>query len=299
MTVAFLGLYGPSGALPPHYTQLLLDLGRDVRGPERRSLRDWLDLFNHRIISHFYRAWEKYRFWMAYERGQSITARPDAFTTSVASLVGLGTPGLQNRLVVRAADTELDRINDLSLLYYSGYFVQRPRNASNLRSLVGDYFGVAVEVRQFHGQWLELSAANQTSLGTTGSLGVDAVAGSRVWDVGSKFRLRIGPLSYPRFEDFLPDPEAVPQRKRSYLLAMLTRLFVGPELDFDVQLVLDRAEVPDWPLGTGPGAGPRLGWNVWLFSSPPSHDPDDCGYDCVLLTDGRVDTRTDEVPITL
>ena len=72
LTVTFLGLYGPSGVLPTHYTQLLMDIQRDVRGPERRSLRDWLDLFNHRFISLFYRAWEKYRFHLQYERGEAF-----------------------------------------------------------------------------------------------------------------------------------------------------------------------------------------------------------------------------------
>ena len=76
-----------------------------------------------------------------------------------------------------------------------------------------------------------------------------------------------------------PDFTPVPQRKRSHLLARLTRLFVGPELDFDVQLVLNRSQVPDWPLGQGSGAGPRLGWNVWLCSAPPGHDPDDAAFD--------------------
>src|SRR4029079_9295087 len=77
LTVTFLGLYGPSGVLPTHYTQLLMDIQRDVRGPERRSLRDWLDLFNHRYISLFYRAWEKYRFHLQYERGEAVRKEPD------------------------------------------------------------------------------------------------------------------------------------------------------------------------------------------------------------------------------
>src|SRR5262249_34475701 len=56
MTVTFLGLTGPSGVLPRHYTELLLRLEREAKGPEKRALRDWLDLFNHRLLSLFYRA---------------------------------------------------------------------------------------------------------------------------------------------------------------------------------------------------------------------------------------------------
>ena len=62
MTVTFLGLTGPSGVLPRHYTELLLRLDREAKGPEKHALRRWLDLFNHRLLSLFYRAWEKYRF---------------------------------------------------------------------------------------------------------------------------------------------------------------------------------------------------------------------------------------------
>src|ERR1700676_820396 len=55
MTVAFMGLTGPSGVLPRHYTELLMRLEKDLRGPEKDALRDWLDLFNHRFISLVFR----------------------------------------------------------------------------------------------------------------------------------------------------------------------------------------------------------------------------------------------------
>src|SRR5262249_30694155 len=87
MTVTFLGLPGPSGVWPRHYTEMLMR-ARDARGPERYLPRDWFDLFNHRLISLFYRAWTKYRFWLAYERGEHARPDPDLFTESLYSLVG-------------------------------------------------------------------------------------------------------------------------------------------------------------------------------------------------------------------
>jgi type VI secretion system protein ImpH len=105
MRVTFLGLTGPSGVLPTHYTDLLLRLAREAKGPEKRALADWLDLFNHRLIALFYRAWEKYRFRLAYERGEASRAEPDAFTLCLFSLIGLGTPGLRGRLRVSAPPT--------------------------------------------------------------------------------------------------------------------------------------------------------------------------------------------------
>jgi type VI secretion system protein ImpH len=289
MTVTFMGLYGTNGVLPTHYTQLLMELQRDVRGPERRSLRDWFDLFNHRIISLFYRAWEKYRFHIPYERGEAFRSEPDAFTLAMRSLVGLGTSHLRQRQRVfvpvvphsfdEPAEQTLAQIDDLALLYYAGLFVQRPRNATNLQAILADYFRVPVEVQQFQGQWLPIPESNQTQLGVFGTLGVSAVAGSRVWDRQSRFRIRLGPLNYRRFEDLIPDRQAVQERKTFFLVVHLTRLFVGPEFDFDIQLVLDANQVPPAQLSEGLGAGPRLGWNLWLTSGPLDHDADDATFD--------------------
>src|SRR5258708_2519902 len=100
MTETFMGLTGPSGILPRHYTELLMRLDREVRGPERYALRAWLDLFNHRFVSLFYRAWEKYRFFLAQERGGHFGKEPDTFTQALYSFVGLGLPALRERLRV-------------------------------------------------------------------------------------------------------------------------------------------------------------------------------------------------------
>ena len=62
-------------------------------------MRDFFDLFNHRIISHFFRAWKKYRFAIAYE-AEARKERPmdgrrlgDVFTYGLYSLLGMGTGG--------------------------------------------------------------------------------------------------------------------------------------------------------------------------------------------------------------
>ena len=314
-TITFFGLYGPSGVLPAHYTQLLLDLVRDVRGPERRSLRDWLDLFNHRFISLFYRAWEKYRFHIPYERGEADRGTQDTFTLAMRSLMGLATTGLRDRLVISSKDSqngcsewdaatlsrgvgiaqgsrlgprnlnsEFGRIDDLALLYYAGFFVQRPRNATNLCTLLADYFRLPVAIDQFQGRWLTIPEDGRTRIGEFGSLGVNAVAGERTWDVQSRFRLRIGPLSFLQFDELLPDPDPRPERKKFFLIAQMARLFVGPEFDFDIQLVLSGPEVPEAKLGDQPGVGPRLGWTVWLISEKPVTAADDAVFDAEWVT---------------
>jgi type VI secretion system protein ImpH len=288
MIVTFLGLTGPSGTLPHHYTELLMRLQRDGKGAEKYALRDWLDLFNHRLISLFYRAWEKYRFYIPYERGDPFRLEPDAFTRSLLSLVGLGMPALRNRLHVRTHDAGtaprvLARVQDLAVVYYGGLFARRQRTAVGLQALVQDYFALPAQVRQFQGQWLRLEADNQSRLGEDEHntlLGVNTVAGERVWDVQSKFRVRLGPLRYAAFLDLLPDRSPVAARKAFFLLCQLVRLYAGAEFDFDVQLVLRGEDVPACLLAAdGDGIGARLGWNTWLVSQPRRDVVEDAVFD--------------------
>lgn len=276
MTVSFMGLYGPSGMLPRHYTELLMRIDKEGRGPEKNSLRDWLDVFNHRFISLFYRAWEKYRFYIPYERGTYALSEPDAYTHALFSLLGLGMAPVRNRLRVSTWVEEDSReqvqakVDDLVLLYYGGFLSHRPRNAVSLEAMLADYFDLPVQIIQFQGQWLVLDPSNQSRMGNgicNNQLGMSVVAGERVWDTQSKFRIRLGPLSIDRFNEFLPDRSPESQRKAFFLLAHLVNLYVGVEFDFEVQVVLKKEEVPECQL-QDVGLGPRLGWNTWLRSLP-------------------------------
>jgi type VI secretion system protein ImpH len=260
MTVAFFGLTGPEGVLPQHYTSLLLERIR----VKDFALRDFLDLFHHRLISLFYRAWEKYRLPFAYERSAlEGGGEADACTQALYCLVGLGTAGLRGR----------QEVDDEAFLYYAGHFAHRPRPAVVLEGVLADYFEVPVEVRQLQGQWLRLGPDDRSVMpgaqhpeGLNALLGVNALAGDRVWEVQSKFRLRVGPLTYAQFRALMPNGGAL----RAF--CQLTRSYAGPEFDFDVQPVLRAAEVPWCRLGPGEADGPYLGWNTWARSSPFRED---------------------------
>jgi type VI secretion system protein ImpH len=299
MTVTFMGLYGPSGVLPAHYTELLLRLEQDQRGPERHALRAWLDLFNHRLLSLFSRAWEKYRFPILYERSFHEKAQDDPFTRVLFSLIGLGTNGLRQRLQVKLAVPAeppaagvpsvpgvLARIDDLALLHYAGLLSRQGRSALGLQALLEDYFGLPVKVVQFQGQWLLLDSASQSRMTEGGAclLGINTVAGGRVWDVQSKVRVRLGPLSYEQFTSFLPDLSPDLSKKNLFLLSHLTRLYLGMELDFEIQLVLRAAEVPPAQLTGGRGRGRQLGWNSWVLSRPAVADADQAVFEGQELT---------------
>ena len=64
MHINFMGLSGQGGVLPDHYTELLLH----CLHLNDTSLRDFFDLFNHRLISLFYRSWEKPRLYINYSQ---------------------------------------------------------------------------------------------------------------------------------------------------------------------------------------------------------------------------------------
>jgi type VI secretion system protein ImpH len=254
MSVNFMGLTGPLGVLPLYYTELVMERLRS----RDTTLRDFLDIFNHRSISLFYQAWEKYRYPIAYERGRS-----GHFLEMLQSLVGLGMPALANRQAV----------GDESLLFYTGLLAQQPRSAIALEQILADYFDVPVEVEQFVGAWSSLDRETQTrfedSEGFSTQLGWGAVVGDEVWDLQSRVRVKLGPLPLKKYLEFLPAGTAYAP------LRALTRFFAGDDLDFEVQLILEREEVPACLLGAEGEQAPRLGWATWVKSVPLGRDPAD------------------------
>ncbi len=268
LTVSFLGLTGAAGVLPYHYTRLLLDRLRR----KDSSYGDFLDLFHHRLTAFFARAWEKYRLPFAFERARlaSDGPRTDPVTQVLCCLAGWGTDGLRGRL----------QVADGAFVWYGGHFGHSPRSALALEGMLGEYFEVPVEVRQLRGQWLYLEPDDCSQMpssaapdGRNRGLGGGLIAGSRVWDVQSRFRLRVGPLDYATFARLLPVGDMLRP------VAELTRAYVGPELDFDVQLVLKAEEVPWCVLGEEA----RLGWNTWVRCEAFGRDVDDPVF---LIEDG-------------
>lgn len=255
MEVNFFGLVGPLGVLPNYVTELA---ALRVRSKDP-TLLAFLNLFNHRLTSFFYRAWEKHHFTVAYERD-----RNDPVTNLLFTFIGLGTPGLRDRQAV----------SDESFLHYAGLFSPIPRSATALEAILGDYFDVPVEVEPFIGVWRALDEPDQCvfegAFAESTVLGGGAVVGDEVWDAQSRVRLKIGPLSAARYEDFLPIGSAWPKLKD------MVRSFCGNELEFEVQLILKREEVPAFALEYGASGGLRLGWHTWMKSASRfDRDPGD------------------------
>ena len=247
MFVNFMGMAGPSGVLPVRYTELLIDRARY----RDTAMWSFLDIYTHRAVSLFYRAWEKYRFPVQYERGN------DSFTEYLFDFAGLGTNGLRNRQAVE----------DETLLPYTGLLAQKPHSSLALEQMISDYFEIKVKVEQFSGQWLNLDDESITRIGTANSkLGYSTIAGAKVWDQQSKFSLRLGALPFQKFQAFLPNGTA------NEPLKSIVKLMTGQELDFDVRLVLDAKQVPGCILTTRAMRRPMLGWSSWLKTAPFTTD---------------------------
>jgi len=241
--VNFMGMAGVSGVLPTHYTELILDRVR------HRDTAMWafLDIFTHRAVSMFHRAWAKYRFPIGYERGD------DPFTGFLFDFAGLGTRGLRGR----------SHIEDESLLPYVGLIAQKPHSANTIENIISDFFGIKAKVTQFFGQWLPLGRDDVTLVGKQNAvLGLNSITGTNVWDQQSKFRLRLGPLTFKQFQAFLPNGSA----RQSFL--SIVRLIAGIEFDHDVQLRLIGKQVPSTILTTRAARKPMLGWTSFLKTQP-------------------------------
>lgn len=253
MLVNFFGLTGPQGVLPLEYSALVADRVRQ----RDHSMRDFLDVFNHRMVSLFFRAWER-----SHAQG-ATTAGEDPFGEHLLDLAGLGTEGLSEQLGLPAA----------ALRFYVGLLALPTRPAIALELLLEDYFGVPVSVEQFVGGWYSIDEASQCALGdetsASSQLGVGAVAGDEIWDLQARARLRLGPLSRAQYDTFLPTGKAYRE------LRALTRFFTGEQIDVEVQLVLARDDVPPVSLGATDAASTPLGWCTWLRSRPFTRDASD------------------------
>jgi type VI secretion system protein ImpH len=246
LAVNFLGLLGPNGPLPTHLTAYVRERERHAND---KTLARFLDVFHHRMLSLFYRAWAAAQPVVSADRADG-----DRFAAYVGSLFGLGTPGLRER----------DTVADHAKLHFAGVLAAPTRHPGGLRLILEQFFGVPVAIEPWRGHWLTLPADQRTRLGGA-RLGVSSVVGTQVWDCQHKFRIVIGPLSYEDFQRFLPGGASL--RK----LVDWVRNYLRDPLDWDITLHLRRDEVPALRLGghapassAGAGCCARLGWTTWL-----------------------------------
>ena len=246
----FFGLFGPNGPLPLHLTEYAHDRRHNYRD---HTLARFADIFHHRLACLLYRGWAD-----AQPTVQGDRPLTDRFRTYVGSLVGVGAAALRNR----------DSMPDEARLHYAGLLSAQVKNPECLKAILEDFFHERVQIREFCGEWMSLSGEDRLYLGTSprsASLGASATLGERVWGVQSRFRIVLGSMPGKAFERFLPGSTALAQ------LSAIVRHCVGHELEWDLQLVVDRTQVPAASLG----GGARLGWSSWLRATHRDRDAAD------------------------
>jgi len=254
LSVNFMGLVGPNGVLPHHYT--LLVAARNRAGDAAPG--EFLDLFNHRMISLFYRAWRKHRVTAARETAEGAV---DPVARHVVDLLGLG---------VGSAPWWTEQA-PWRFVPVAGLLAPPQRSAIALERLLEATFEVPACVEQFIGGWNPLSEDDLCAVGEEAAasrLGRGAVVGDEIWDQQGRVRVRLGPLSRVGFDRFLPNGEDHDD------LASICRFFGHDQFDFEVRLVLERDDVPSCVLGEE-DPGHALGWSTWVKTRSMGRDPDE------------------------
>jgi type VI secretion system protein ImpH len=254
MHVNFLGMFGPNGPLPQQLTDFARDRLRNAHDP---TLVRFMDVFHHRMLSFFYRAWASNEKSVDFDRADDAR-----YADYFGSFFGIGVPSLQDR----------DSVPDWSKIHFSGRLSAQTRNAEGLEAILADFFGIPTEIREFEGYWMKIPTENRCRLGEspeTGSLGVNAVIGERKYEVQLKFRVRMGPMELNDLRRLVPIGDSF-RRLKDWVLN-----YVNQEFYWDLQCVVKAAVVPAISLGQGA----LLGWTTWLKSQDFARDPDDPIFD--------------------
>lgn len=246
MDVAFMGLIGPSGLLPHWYNEHAIERQKN----KDHTFVEFLNMFHHRLISLFYLAWKKHRFPENYQPGAK-----DRLSRYVLSLAGLGTSGMVGMLGLPRE----------SLTFYSGLLSLPVASAASIEAAIEYFSGAATHVDPFVQRDVPLEESDCTRLGSANaSLGKDAVCGSQVKECQTKFRVNLGPVAYPTYQRLMPVGDLL------LPVFSLIRYMVGIEFEFEIRVVLKKAEVPLCVLGQKGPAAAILGWTTW--ASSPGYD---------------------------
>ena len=235
LSIYSFGLFGPNGPLPLHLTEYARER---MHHHGDQTLSGFADIFHHRLILLFYRAWADAQSTVSLDR------KEERFTRYVASLLHMGVPSLLRR----------DTVMDHAKYFMAGHLLRQTRNPEGLKQILQSFFAVPVRIAEFVPQWIRLEPSQRLGLAGTQGLGRDTILGVAVRDAQHKFRIELGPLGRADYASFLPGG------RRARQLTHWVRDYIGVELAWDVRPVLKRQDVRGVKLG---GRQP-LGLSSWL-----------------------------------
>jgi type VI secretion system protein ImpH len=246
----FLGLLGPQGPMPMYFTEYAQ--ARKIHSHDE-TLIHFLDLFHHRMLSFFYRAW-------ADNQPVVNLDQPDVdkFKNYLGSFFGLGDTVFHHR----------DTLSDNNKLFMSGHLSCQTKHVQGLESLMTSFFCLPVKIKEFMGECIRIPADSLCQLGLgkeTSTLGDNVIVGSKIWEAHQKFRIIIGPLSYDEYQQFLPDNPSL------RIVVDMVKNYIGDIFNWDLQLILQKQQVPALCL-TGQQ---QLGYTTWSLINNKHQDADE------------------------
>ncbi|GLR04982.1 type VI secretion system baseplate subunit TssG [Vibrio hyugaensis] len=180
-----IGLTGEQGVLPQHYSELALS--RKKEGDS--AMVDFYDIFNHRLLSLYYRSWQLSQ--LASQVGAHSEGRRSPFGSIIESVTGQ-TKELAN--------------------HFSGIFASPNRSKSALKGMLESLAGCNVRLHEFQGQWLHLSAEDQTRLvsksmpeGQFAQLSHGASVGAKAWNINAGITIELFPNTAEQVKHLLPN----------------------------------------------------------------------------------------------
>lgn len=241
MTVTFMGLVGAGSPLSAYMTEEALRDYLDADG----AVTAFYDIFHHRLISLFYRAWEKYHVDAAFRSDGS-----DEFTQRVSAFVGVDPDGPPSK----------EPLPPRVLLGMASLLSQKTRSARTLELVLERVLpGVDVRVESFIARSVHIPTDQRVKLGIANtSLNLDFTIGRRVFDRSGRFRVKLGPVGYDDLEELLPGGASYPFIRR--LIDRFSRGILESELEVEVK----KGESPQFQLGNRRGA--MLGMTTQLVA---------------------------------
>jgi type VI secretion system protein ImpH len=242
----FMGLYGVDSPLPTSYID---DITQQREGHE--ALEGFLDIFNHRVMTQFYRIWRKYSYPATFEAGGK-----DNTSQSLLGLIGMGIPGSQQHFA-----TPTSRF--LALL---GVMRQPGRTAEGVQALVR-LLAPQTQAEVTPHCLRIVRIASPMAFADEGAdwLDGDTVMGDEGTDANSQLLISLYTSDSPEAAEWLPD---------GMILAdffVLLRVYLGWRYKACIQLTVPTRLLPAPVLGESPI---RLGLTgvLGLGDDAPSDD---------------------------
>lgn len=237
-----MGLLGSNGPLPVHYTEHALQRAAHHNDP---TFREFIDLFNHRMLSLFYRAIADTDPAINLDREND-----NRYADFIASIGGF----------LPAAARQRDNLPATTRFHFAGWLGARTRCPEGLVAVVGGYFDLQCSVTEFVGGWLQMPDESLIRLGSGEAnchLGVSSYVGRRVWSSGHKIRIKLGPMGWQQYREFAPG------QKNNIALQQLVKSYLGDEIDWELELQLTEGATERLSLD----GKFRMGFDAWLSGS--------------------------------